>query len=300
MGDDGRYNVQVTCPHCGRNVPLSITAGGDVKRRRTPWKTRQPKTQTLQMAASWRGDGADSLARVGDGQKAYRESPVRPFYVESDVIVPLFHSLISGGMAGVAAVAGSVVIGFEYPLAAGGVAAGIMTFRVWAKRMELLPSLVMVYEEVSGKDVDGDKKVGRGQKTIWTWLGGVLGLHNDRPQHQEHSEQPPQGQPRVEMRGEPVPGTWDELAPEKQVRDVAYFVKVVSERLESGLGVGQKQFRELGVVLPSGFPVTDEWHSDIVGKLKQVGIIVAKGTAWELAPGVNAQTVWERMTPVYW
>ena len=102
------------------------------------------------------------------------------------------------------------------------------------------------------------------------------------------------------MRGDPLPETWDELPPERQIEDVAHFVRVVSERQARGAGVGQKQFRELDVVLPSGFSVTDDWHSQVVSKLKQVGLVVSKGTAWELAPGVSARTVWEKLTPAYW
>jgi hypothetical protein len=272
---------------------IAIEAQGARKKRRS-WNTRQPKRQTFQFAPSWHGEDASSLTRVPDGHTSYRESPVRPFYVESDVLVPLFHSLISGGMAGVIAGAASASLGLWEPLPAAGLSFAGITAWVWAARMRLLPSLVVVYEEMTGKDVDKDGKAGRGTPTIWTKIGGALGTRDD-----EQSDQR-QGQPRIEMRGEPAPSTWDELPPEKQVRDVAHFVKIVSERQARGDGVGQKQFRELNVILPSGFPITDDWHSDVVGKLRQVGIVVAKGTAWELAPGVGAGDVWEKLTPVYW
>ena len=84
----------------------------------------------------------------------------------------------------------------------------------------------------------------------------------------------------------PVPNAeaWDYLSAEDQVADLIAFAELIWQRYHDGLKIGQKEFRELGYFLPSGFKVTDDLHRALFGYLQDAGLVQRHGTSWRVMP----------------
>ena len=122
-----------------------VVDGGNV-----PWQRRR-----------WRHYGMDGDA-VPAGSTLYRERPIRPATVESNVGVPFLEALITGLFVSLATIA--VHIAANWPgnlLVVALVAFAVPTCVAWLVFRSAHHKLLWLHEEIAGRDLDGDGMIGQ-------------------------------------------------------------------------------------------------------------------------------------------
>lgn len=177
------------------------------------------------------------------------------------------------------AVAVSVAAGF----ATTGILAGAGSVLV-SGDMSLFPRVLGTFA-ISGSSLGALRLAGDALNLAGVWesiyepiLDRLIGA---RPDEDEKDESEP-GSAFVLDPGALHPDEWCKLTAKEKCADVVDFATVVHQRQLNKLSIGQKEFRQLRHVLPSGFEIGDKLHGELVEVLEKVGAIRRSGKTWQM------------------
>lgn len=180
-----------------------------------------------------------------------------------DVLVPLFVSLITGGLLAAFMLVMDATVKWS-------VGSGIcLTSIIWAiillifvlSRAGLIQGLVWAIEDYFGVDVDGDGHEGEPDPPGRTLINGA---------------------PRR-------PRRWQNLDAGIKREDLVEFARHAYELQEAGMGTGQRAFRKMG--LPSRFKCNDKIHATLVCDLVDAGLAHYSGSGFELVQFDSVQAL---------
>jgi hypothetical protein len=118
------------------------------------WQSLTPRADAT--GPGWLHD----VARAPTFTEAHRTSPARPASTESDVVVPLLQSLITGVIVGLP-VGTFVALAFQWPWwSAPAIAIGAVIPAVWLHRLGAHSRALWTVEKIFNRDVDGDSFTG--------------------------------------------------------------------------------------------------------------------------------------------
>lgn len=159
------------CPRCRARLMVTFHTDQDAG----GWRSLTPLADAA--GPGWLRD----VARSPTFTEAHRTSPARPASTESDVVVPLLQSLITGVIVGLPA-GTFVALVCQWPWwSAPAIAVGVIIPAVWLHRLGAHTRALWTVERVIGRDLDGDRQVGplpvhleatitdrrRGHSTVW-------------------------------------------------------------------------------------------------------------------------------------
>lgn len=239
------------CPNCGAKLEFNITSPGSI--------SRHQKSNLLVFQSSHRSI-FKNIATASDvdvpaGYTAERQSPAFLPTKESNVIVPLLESLITGAFIGVGTVAGVTYAqnNFLAGLTWGGIAFVSVSFVQWIRLTGNYRNLLWRLETITGVDIDGS---------------GEVGL-----------PAPPPPTVRVEVlegstwKFENLPG--DNKSLQSFSRDVTNGIHPFSERGASDNGYGAANFRKLRDLF-----VARGWAGWNHPNHKQQGVSLTRAGVW--------------------
>jgi len=146
----------MNCPHCNRPVVLIApktphnAPGGQ-------WQASQAFNSTSEPPFL---NSATAAPAIGDFVSYERRAPARPASLESDVLVPLAQSALTGIIIATPTAAAAAVMGYYWvdSLVIGGVVGTVVVTITWLVRMDAHSKLLWLVENVTGRDLDGDGK----------------------------------------------------------------------------------------------------------------------------------------------